>query len=239
MKYSIIGDNLQLANIELKKGEKIYGEAGGFVYKSENMQMKAEAKGGLKESFKRILTSESFFVAEFTPEHGTGIVGFGPRVPGKIKAIKLRKGQTFIAERDAFLCAESSVKFDVQLVKVGAGIFGGEGIILQKLKGPGTVFISIFGDVIEYPLKKGQTLEVANGHIAGFEPTVDYDVRYIGSIKTAIFGGAGLMLAKLTGPGKVYLQSMTKEKLINELGIATKAEARKGRGRGFQIKFGR
>jgi uncharacterized protein (TIGR00266 family) len=225
MKYSIIGDNLQLVNIELKHGEMVYGEAGSFVYKSENMQMKASVKGGLKESFKRLLTAESFFVAEFTPEKGTAVVGFGPSMPGKIKAILLKSGQTFLAERDAFLCADSGVTVDIQFTKIAAGIFGGEGIILQKLVGPGTVFINVFGDIIEYDLAKNQTLEVMNSHIAGFESSVGFDVTYIGSIKTAVFGGAGLMLAKLTGPGKVYLQSMTKKKFISELGIATKAEA--------------
>ncbi len=228
MKYSIIGNNLQLVSIELKPGEKVYAEAGGFVYKSENVQMKASAKGGITEAFKRVLTAESFFVAEFFTENGEGIVGFGPSVPGKIKPITLKKGQEFIAERDAFLCAEESVSLDIKIVKAAAAIFGGEGIILQKLKGPGAAFINVLGDMIEYSLEEGQVLEIARGHVAGFEPSVEYDVRYVGDIKTAVFGGSGLLLAKLTGPGTVYLQSMTKEKLINELGIAKKGEVSGG-----------
>lgn len=222
MRYKIIGENLQVLNIELEKGESVYAEAGRFVYKSENVKMEAKMKGGLTSAIKRVLTKESFFVAEFRTLEGTGIVGFAGSLPGKIKEIKLKEGQNFIVERGAFLCAQESVGIELKFAKIGAAFFGGEGFILQKLTGPGEVFIHAVGDFIEYELEPNQSLQVATSHIVGFDESVSYDVQYVGDIKTALFGGAGLMVAKLTGPGRVVLQSMTKEKLVAELGIPPK-----------------
>ena len=236
MKYNIIGENLQLVNIELNQDEMVYAETGKFVYKSANVDINARVRGGFKAGLKRLLTSESFFVAEFKPVSGVGVVGFGPDLPGKIKPIKLADGESFIAERDAFLCAEESVDMDMQKVKVSAGIFGGEGIFLQKLKGPGIGFIGVAGDIMEYDLEENQTMEVCKGHLVGFEPSVSYDIEYVGNIKTAIFGGAGLMLIKLTGPGKVILQSMTKDKLRKE--IVGPARYKGSGSSGTKVSFG-
>ena len=218
MKYKIVGDNLQIVNIELSKDEKVYAETGSFVYKSQNVKIEAKVKGGVRAAFRRLLTKESFFLAEFRTTAGTGLVGFGPSIPGKIRPIKLNKGQTFIAERGAFLCSEEHVAIEVQKVRVAAGIFGGEGIFLQRLAGPGIVFINVAGDLIEYNLKAKEVMEISRGYIVGFDPSVNYDIEYVGNIKTAVFGGAGLMLAKLTGPGKVILQSINREKLKDALG---------------------
>ena len=241
MKYTVIGDNFQIVNVELAAGEKMWSEAGSMVFKSANMGIKAEMREGLKSAFKRMFAGETFFVAEFTPTEGKGVVGFGSSLPGKIKVVELKAGQSIIAERGAFLAAESGVTLDTLLIKKpAAAIFGGEGFIMQKLTGPGTVFINIFGDLINYDLKKGQVLEIAAGHVAAYEPSVKYDIEYIGDIKTAVFGGSGLMLAKLEGPGKVTLQTMTKDKFINEMGLATKADCNKGGGGGggANIKVG-
>ena len=226
MEYNILGENLQLVNIELDEVETVYAETGKFVYKSANVDIDTKVKGGFKSGVKRMLTNESFFVAEFSPSAGKGIVGFGPDVPGKVKAIPLAAGESFIAERDAFICAEESITLDMKRVKVSAGIFGGEGIFLQKLTGPGIGFIGVSGDIIEYNLAENQTIEVFRGHLAGFEPSVHYDIEYVGNVKTAIFGGAGLVLMKLTGPGKIILQSMTRDKLRKELGGHTKGGSR-------------
>jgi uncharacterized protein (TIGR00266 family) len=218
MKYNIIGDNLQIVNIELARGESIYSEAGRLVYKSENVRIDAEMKGGLTGAIKRVMTKESFFLAKFTCEVGTGLIGFAGTLPGKIKVISIPAGKSFIAERGAFLCAEPGVNIDFQFAKIGAAFFGGEGFILQKLTGPGNVFVHAVGDLVEYNLSQGQTIQVATSHIVGFDPTVTYDVQRPGGIKTSLFAGQGIFLARLTGPGKVVLQSMTAEKLAAELG---------------------
>lgn len=230
MKYKIIGDNLQIVNIELKQGESVYSEAGRLVYKSENVKMEAEVKGGLKAAIKRVMTKESFFVTRFTCESGTGLVGFAGDLPGKIKVISLSANESFITERGAFLCAELGVKIDFRFAKIGAAFFGGEGFILQKLTGPGLVFINAVGDLIEYTLGEGESIQVATSHIVGFDPTVDYDVQRPGDIKTALFGGQGILLARLMGPGRVVLQSMTKEKIAAELGISANSAVAAGMG---------
>lgn len=233
MKYKIIGDNLQIVNIELSRGESVYSEAGRLVYKSENVKMEAEVKGGLSGAIKRVMTKESFFLAKFTCESGTGLVGFAESLPGKIKIITIPAGKSFIAERGAYLCSESGVNIDFQFAKIGAAFFGGEGFILQKLTGPGNVFLHAVGDLVEYNLEKGQTIQVSTSHLVGFDPTVTYDIQRPGGIKTSLFGGQGIFLARLTGPGRVILQSMTKEKLSAELGISPHAALAAGIGLGI------
>jgi uncharacterized protein (AIM24 family) len=150
--------------------------------------------------------------------NGTGEVGFAGSYPGKIQAFQLAAGQGLLAQRDAFLVAQPSVQLSVALVKkLGAGFFGGEGFILERLTGPGLVFIHAGGDFVEFTLAAGQRIQVETGNIVAFDDTVDYDIEFVGGIKTAIFGGEGLFLATLTGPGKVVLQSLTLQKLRREL----------------------
>lgn len=233
MKYKIIGDNLQIVNIELRKGESIYSEAGRLVFKSENVKMEAEVKGGLTGAIKRVMTRESFFLAKFTCQEGTGLVGFAGSLPGKIKIIEIPANKSFITEKGAFLCSEGEVNIDFQFAKIGAAFFGGEGFVLQKLTGPGNAFVHAVGDLIEYNLNAGQSIQVATSHIVGFDTTVSYDIERPGGIKTSLFGGQGIFLARLTGPGRVILQSMTKEKLSAELGISPKAALAAGIGLGI------
>lgn len=235
MKYKIIGDNLQVVNIELARGETIYSEAGRLVYKSENVLMEAEMKGGLTGAIKRVMTKESFFVAKFTCESGTGLVGFAGTLPGKVKVITIPAGKSFIAEQGAYLCAESGVNIDFHFAKIGAAFFGGEGFILQKLTGPGNVFVHAVGDLIEYNLSEDQSIQVATSHIVGFDPSVTYDVQRPGGIKTALFGGQGIFLARLTGPGRVILQSMTAEKIAAELSTYIKSNRALAAGVGLGI----
>lgn len=220
--YSIEGDNLQMARIRLKNGQEVYAEAGKMVYKTVNVawdtRMTGETLGEkLLGAFRRTITGESLFVTYFRAD-GAGEVGFAGSYPGKIQAITLAPGQSLLAQRDAFLFAQPSVQFSVALVKkLGAGFFGGEGFILERLTGPGMVFIHAGGDFTEFNLGPGQKLQIETGNIVAFDETVDYDIEYVGGIKTAIFGGEGLFLATLTGPGRVILQSMTLNKLRREL----------------------
>jgi uncharacterized protein (AIM24 family) len=145
-------------------------------------------------------------------------VGFAGNYPGRVDTFNLAPGQSVLAQRDSFILAQTTVTLNVAMVKkLGAGIFGGEGFILQKLTGPGTVFIHGGGDFINFDLKPGESLQVDTGCIVAFDESVSYDIQFVGGIKTAIFGGEGLFLATLTGPGRVIVQSMTLEKLRREL----------------------
>jgi len=218
LRYRILGDNLQIVIVELEPGEVVYGEAGTMNHMSGNIQMNTRVIGGFWKGIKRMLMRESFFMTEFTPVGGRGFVAFNGRAPGKIKALKIEPGREFMVQKDAFLAAESTVDLDIAFVKkLGAGFFGGEGFILEKLSGSGTVFIHACGDFIEYNLAPGQLIKVDTGHIVGFDSTVDYDIAYAGSIKTALFGGEGIFLATLRGPGRVILQSMNVALLASAL----------------------
>ncbi len=228
MKYTISGDNLQIANIEILPNSQINAESGAMIYKSGNVNIEVESKG-IKRAFKRILGGESLFLTRFSSVGGSGLVGVGGNVPGKIKVFKLKAGETLIAERGAYLCSDTSIDISVTLVKkIGAGLFGGEGILLQKLTGPGTVLLHAAGDLIEYNLESGQRLDVDTGHIVAFDPSITYDIRKVGSVKTMVFGGEGLFLAQMTGPGKVVLQSMTKNMLKPQVKSSSRGGAALG-----------
>ena len=222
LEYTIHGDNLQVARINLKPGQDVYAEAGKMVYKSAAVSWDTRMTGeSLSDKIwgavKRKLSGESLFMTHFQTSSG-GEVGFAGNYPGRLQAHNLAAGQSMLVQRDSFICAETSVDLSIALVKkLGAGFFGGEGFILQKLTGPGTVFIHGGGDFIEFDLKAGDTMQVDTGCVVGFDSTVHYDIQLAGGIKTAIFGGEGLFLATLSGPGKIIIQSMTLEKLRREL----------------------
>jgi uncharacterized protein (TIGR00266 family) len=218
MKYTITGDNLQLANLEIIPGETVYAEAGAMTYMSGNVSMEAKMKGGFMKGIKRKLTGESFFMTEFNAEGGTGLVGFSGNVPGKIMALDLRGGKEWILQKDSFLCAENNVDLDIAFQKrLGATFFGGEGFILQRTRGEGLAFAHAAGDLIEFDLQPGQLTKVSTAHCVGWEASVQYDIQAAGGIKTALFGGEGLFVTTLRGPGRVVLQSLTLAQLANAL----------------------
>jgi uncharacterized protein (TIGR00266 family) len=228
MKYKISGDNLQVANISLGKDTIVNAEAGAMVYKSGNITIDTETKG-VGKALKRVLTGESLFLTKFKSIGGAGLAGFAGKFPGKIKAFKLKKGEFIIAEKGAYLCSDTSIDIDVKTIKkIGAALFGGEGIFLQKISGPGDVLLHAAGDLIEYNLKKGERLDVDTSHLVAFEPTVDYDIRRVGGIKTTVFGGEGIFLAQMTGPGKVILQSMTKQMFMPKTSASSTTHGRTG-----------
>ena len=223
LKYDIEGHNLQIARVHLDPGQEIYAEAGKMVYKSANVDWVTRMTGQsfsqkIIGAIKRKLMGESLFFTYFRAANGVGEVGFAGHYPGKIQVFELAAGQVMMVQRDGFLFAQSSVSLDIAMVRrLGAGLLGGEGFILQKLTGPGAVFVHAGGDHVDFTLTPGETLQVQTGHLVAFEPTVNYDVQLVGSIRTAIFGGEGLFLTTLTGPGRVILQSMTLERLRHEL----------------------
>ena len=169
-------------------------------------------------SLGRKLAGESLFLTTYTCRSGQSLVVFAPEAPGKVLDFHLADGQTLICQKDAFMCAEESVKLEIAFRKrLGAGLFGGEGFILQKISGPGVVFLEIPGEVREYTLAAGEVIQVDPGHIALFEPTVDYDITMVKGVANVLFSGEGLFLAKLKGPGKVWLQSLPLSNLAAKL----------------------
>jgi len=218
MKYKITGDNLQVVTIEIEEGEKIYGEAGSMVYITPNIRMEAKARGGLLKGLGRKFMGETFFMTEFSSAGGKGLAAFGGNAPGTIKEIELGGGREFMVQKDAFLCAEDGVDLSIAFQKkLGSIFFGGEGFILERLKGEGTAFVHACGDFIEMDLKEGESIKVDTGSVVGWDGTVSYDIERVKGIKTIFFGGEGLFLTKLTGPGKIIIQSMTLHNLAMAL----------------------
>jgi len=194
LEYSIQGDNLQVARIQLKPGQEIFAEAGKMVYKTANVRWETRMSGGtigdkILGALRRTVMGESLFLTYFHCD-GEGEVGFAGNYPGKITVFDLEPGRSVLAQRDAFILAETTVQLNVALVKkLGAGFFGGEGFILEKLTGPGKVFIHGGGDFVEFSLNMGEVLQVNTGCIVAFDESVAYDIEMVGGIKTAIFGG--------------------------------------------------
>lgn len=225
LEYTIQGENLQMARVKLKPGQELYAEAGRMIYKTPAIDWQTQMSGDsitdkLWGAVKRRLMGQSLFLTYFRAQI-EGEVGFAGSYPGRIQVFDLAPGQSVMVERDSFLFAQSTVQLDIALVKrLGTGFFGGEGFILEKLTGPGAVFIHGGGDFVEFQLAPGEVLQVDTGCIVAFDEGVDYDIQLVGSIRTALFGGEGLFLATLRGPGRVIIQSMTLEKMRRELAPA-------------------
>jgi uncharacterized protein (TIGR00266 family) len=220
--FTIEGDNLQVARVRLKAGQEVYAEAGKLVYKTPSVEWETRMLGNsigekIWGAVKRKLMGESLFLTYFHAS-SDGEVGFAGNYPGRIQHFDLAAGQSILVQRDSFLFAQTTTQLNLALVKqLGAGFFGGEGFILERLTGPGSVFIHGGGDFVEFRLGPGESLQVDTGCIVAFDESVNYDIQFVGGIKTAIFGGEGVFLATLTGPGRVIIQSMTLEKMRREL----------------------
>jgi uncharacterized protein (TIGR00266 family) len=218
--YKIIGDDLQLVEIELDPNEGVRAEVGTMTYMEDGIEMQTTTGGGLFSGFKRMVTGESFFISTFL---NTGQdkrhVAFAAPYPGKIVAFDLDVfGGQVLCQKDSFLCAARGTEIEVAFTKrLGAGFFGGEGFILQRLSGNGMVFVHAGGTVIEKDLAPGEHLRVDTGCLVAFATSVDYDIRFVGGFKNALFGGEGLFFAYLTGPGKVYLQSLPFSRLVDRI----------------------
>jgi uncharacterized protein (TIGR00266 family) len=209
MQYKISGTLMESVDIHLKAGESMYTESGGMAWMRGKIEMDTNTRGGLGAGIGRMLAGESLFLTTYTCQSPDGLITFTPEIPGKVVPVELAAGQSLICQKDAFMCAEDSVKLEMHFRKrLGAGFFGGEGFILQKVTGPGTVFFEIPGEVRDYELKDGEIIKVDPGHIAIFEPTVDYDITSVKGLKNVFFSGEGLFLATLKGPGKIWLQSL-------------------------------
>ena len=207
MKYEIKGGAFPIVVCQLTKGEKMITEKGSMVWMSPNMSMETTG-GGLGKMFSKAFSGESMFQNIYTA-NGDGMITFGSSFPGKIVAIDIKPGRNFIVQKSAFLAAEAGVELSIHFnKKMGAGFFGGEGFIMQKLSGQGTAFVEIDGDLVEYELSAGQKIIVDTGNVAGFDSTVSIDIQTVKGVKNMVFGGEGIFNTVLTGPGRIWLQTM-------------------------------
>ena len=207
MRYEITGGAFPVVICHLQDQEQMITERGSMVWMSPNMAMETSG-GGLGKMFSRALSGESMFQNIYTAR-GQGMIAFGSSFPGKIMPLNIGPGQEMILQKNAFLAAESTVDLSIHFSrKLGAGFFGGEGFIMQRLSGRGVAFAEIDGELIEYDLAPGQQIVVDTGNVAGFSPTVTMDIQQVPGLKNKFLGGEGLFNTLLTGPGKVWLQTM-------------------------------
>ena len=227
MEYEIKGGAFPVVICRLQKGETMKDETGAMAFMTPNIKMETNTGGGLIKGLGRALSGDTIFLSFFTAQEDGAEIGFASCYPGKILAIRLNGSNSIIGQKNAFLTSEKGV--DIQMhfrKKLGAGIFGGEGFILQKFTGEGMLFLEIDGEVIERTLAPGEKLIIDQGHVAAMESTVDFDIQRVKGAKNMLFGGEGLFFATLTGPGKVWIQSMPISRLAEAIipFIPTKSE---------------
>ena len=218
MNHTITGTIMQTVALDLAPGETVYSQTNCMCWMNDAVEMNTNTGGGLFAGFARALGGGTFFVTDFTAR-GAGHVAFAPRFPGTIMPLRLAAGQSVVCRKESFLVAEKSVTLEIAFQKrLGAGFFGGEGFILQKVSGPGMVFLDLSGEVVEKDLAPGERLLVHAGHVGALDPSVGFDIQMVKGFRNILFGGEGLFLATLTGPGHVALQSMPIMNLAEEIG---------------------
>ena len=243
--FEIHGDDMQFVEIALDPQEAAIAEAGGMMYMDDGIEMQTIFGDGSEQSSgflgsllgagKRLLTGESLFMTVFANQtSGKKRVAFGAPYPGKIVPVDLSAlGGELIAQKDSFLCAAKGVSIGIAFQKrIGTGLFGGEGFIMQRLQGDGLAFIHAGGTLAERTLEPGETIKADTGCIVAFEPSVTYDIKFVGGIKSALFGGEGLFFATLRGPGKLWLQSLPFSRLADRIFAAAPKHGGKSRGEG-------
>ena len=207
MKYEIKGGAFPVVECQLTDGEQMITEKGSMVWMSPNMQMET-AGGGIGKMFSKAFSGESMFQNTYTAR-GAGVIAFGSSFPGRIMPVQITPGHEMVVQKSAFLASESSVQLSIHFnKKLGTGVFGGEGFIMQRLSGSGMAFVEIDGELVEYELAAGQQIIVDTGNVAGFEVGVQIDIQQVPGLKNKLLGGEGLFNTVLTGPGKIWLQTM-------------------------------
>jgi len=231
--YEIFGDDMQGVSVRLDPGERMRAEPGAMMWMEEGIGMETSTGGGFLKGLKRKIGGESFFITTFQNHGGQpATVGFSAEYPGKIIPVDLAEVGEVMCQRDAYLCSAYGVEVSVAFTKrFGAGLFGGEGFILQRLRGDGLTFMHAGGHVLERRLGPGETLRVDTGCVVGFEASVDYDIQMAKGVKTMLFGGEGLFLALLTGPGRVWIQTTPFSRLADRVMSASRGS--KGEHRRF------
>ena len=209
MKYQIVGDTLPAVICQLEPGEKMITEGGGMSWMSPNMLMETTSNGGIGSMIGRMFSGEKAFQNVYTAQGGEGMIAFASCFPGSIRAFEIAPGQEMILQKSAFLAGEVGIEMSVFFnKKLGTGFFGGEGFIMQRISGQGTVFAEFDGHVVEYELAPGQQIVVDTGHLAAMTASCQMDIRSVPGVKNMLFGGEGIFNTIITGPGRVWLQSM-------------------------------
>lgn len=209
MKYQIQGETLPVVICELEAGERMITEGGAMSWMSPNMKMETTSNGGIGKAFGRAFSGEKMFQNIYTAQGGPGMIAFASSFPGSIRAFEVSPGQDMIFQKSAFLASEEGVQLSMHFrKKLGSGLFGGEGFIMQKISGQGIVFAEFDGHVIEYDLQPGQQIVIDTGHLAAMSATCNMDIQSVPGVKNMLFGGEGLFNTVITGPGKVWLQTM-------------------------------
>lgn len=208
MNYEIVGKTVPAVEVTLNKGESMYSQKGGMAWQTEGISMSTNARGGVMKSLGRMFTGESIFMNTYTSNVDGAKIAFATTVPGDVIPINLNEHNGFTIQKNSFLCAEPNVDISIAFTKrFSAGLFGGEGFILQKAQGSGMLFLEVDGDPIERVLAPGEVLKVDTGNVVGFENTVSYEIETVKGLGNIFLGGEGLFLTKLVGPGKVIVQT--------------------------------
>jgi uncharacterized protein (TIGR00266 family) len=222
MKHTITGTTMPVLQMQLDPGETIVAEPGEFSWMTENIQLNTTTQTagaqGLFSVLGRALAGGGLFMTEYSAQGGPGMVAFAAKVPGSIHQVEVPPGHSYMIHKHGFLCATHGVQLSIGFQRgLGAGLFGGNGFILQRLTGPCTAFVELGGECVMYDLPAGQSLMVHPGHIGMFQDTVNFDVTFMRGIRNALFGADGLFIGRLTGPGKIWLQSMTVPNLAHAI----------------------
>lgn len=229
--HEIIGDDMQAVVLTMGAGEEVRAQAGAMTYMTDGIDMDARLEGGIMGGLKRAVAGQSLFLTFFRCSAPQAKVAFSAPYPGKIITFPLANSAV-LCQRDSLLCATGQVDINVAFTKrLGAGFFGGEGFILERLEGTGDVFVHSGGTIVQMDLKPGERLKVDTGCLVAFDPTIDYDIEFVGGIKTALFGGEGLFFAAMTGPGRVWIQTLPFSRLADRVLAAfhgSKEEVRRG-----------
>jgi uncharacterized protein (TIGR00266 family) len=231
MEYKIVGDVMQALQIDLRQGEEIYAEAGTMLFMGPGIDLQARMQGGIvKGLMRKFLAGETMFMSVFRCQAASGRLALANPIAGKIFPVQLN-GNTVLAERNAYLAAIGNVDLSIAFTKrFGAGLFGGEGFILQKISGQGLLFLHAGGNMLDFDLAPGEQLRVDTGCIVSFADTVSYDIQFVGGFRNALFGGEGLFYATLTGPGHVVLQTLPFSRLANRIAAAVGSRQEQSKG---------
>ena len=208
MQYNLIGQILPSVEVMLDRGESMYTQSGGMAWMSEHIAMQTNARGGIMKGLGRMFSGESFFMTTYTAERDHSYIGFSATVPGEIIPVNVGELNGLICQKGSFLCAQDTVEAAAVFTKkFSSGLFGGEGFILQQLTGSGMAFLEIDGNKVEKNLARGEVLKVDSGNVAAFERSVRYEIEMVKGAMNLFLGGEGLFMTKLTGPGRVILQT--------------------------------